>query len=163
MKLIVNRLLSYFPLSHMRNVKLFYLIGGGMSFWLVEAVWYFYWSKLASFSQIGTIFAVLTLVWIFLEIPTGAIADMFGRKRSTIIGAFFLSLGSISLVIATNFWYLIIGGLLQNIGRAFISGSLEALVYDDLKKNNLEESYNDVIAAQTKIRYVAYAIATLVG
>lgn len=163
MKLIVNRLLSYFPLSHMRNVKLFYLIGGGMSFWLVEAVWYFYWSKLASFSQIGTIFAVLTLVWIFLEIPTGAIADMFGRKRSTIIGAFFLSLGSISLVIATNFWYLIIGGLLQNIGRAFISGSLEALVYDDLKKNNLEESYNDVIAAQTKIRYVSYAIATLVG
>lgn len=147
----------------MRNVKLFYLIGGGMSFWLVEAVWYFYWSKLANFSQIGTIFAVLTLVWIFLEIPTGAIADMFGRKKSTIIGAFFLSLGSISMVAATNFWYLIIGGLLQNIGRAFISGSLEALVYDDLKKNNLEESYDDVIAAQTKIRYVAYALATLAG
>lgn len=163
MKIVVNKILSYFPLSHMRNVKLFYLIGGGMSFWLVEAVWYFYWSKLASFSQIGTIFAVLTLVWIFLEIPTGAIADMFGRKKSTTIGAFFLALGSISMVVATNFWYLIIGGLLQNMGRAFISGSLEALVYDDLKKNNLEESYDDVIAAQTKIRYVAYAIATLSG
>lgn len=162
MKLII-KFLSCFPKSEMRNVKLFYLIGGGMSFWLVEAVWYFYWSKLATFSDIGMIFAVLTVIWILLEIPTGAIADMFGRKKSTVIGAFMLSLGSISMVMATNYWYLIIGGLMQNIGRAFISGSLEALVYDDLKKNGQEDSYNDVISAQTKIKYFAYGVATILG
>lgn len=162
MKLII-KFLSLFPKSEIRNVKLFYLIGGGMSFWLVEAVWYFYWSRLATFSQIGTIFAVLSFVWILLEIPTGAIADMFGRKKATIIGTLTLTLGSISMVLATNYWYLIIGGLLQNIGRAFISGSLEALIYDDLKKRGQEESYQDIISTQTKIRYFAYAVATVMG
>jgi MFS family permease len=152
-----------FPKTEIRNVKLFYLIEAGLSFWLVEAVWYFYWAKFASYSLIGIVFAALTLIWILLEVPTGAVADMFGRKLSTKIGCISLLIGSIVMVGAQNIWYLIIGGLFQNIGRAFISGSLEALVYDNLKSLGQESWYDDIVAAKTKINLVMYGVATVAG
>jgi len=152
-----------FPKAEVKNVRLFYIINAGLSFWLVEAIWYFYWSRFANFSVIGIIFASLTLIWILLEIPTGAIADMFGRKKATVIGCASLFIGSIVLAGAQSYWYLIIGGLIQNVGRAFISGSLEALVYDTLKKNKEERWFDDVMAAKTRISIISYSISTLLG
>lgn len=152
-----------FPKSNLKNVRLFYIIGGAMSFWLIEAIWYFYWAKFASYSQIGVMFAVLTFVWIFMEIPTGAIADMFGRKKSVIIGTASLFIGSTVIAMSQNIGYLFFGGMLQNIGRAFVSGSMEALVYDDLKSRNEEDWYDDVIATKQKVSLIMYAVGSILG
>ena len=42
-----------------------------------------------SLLQIGLLLSVSALTSVLFEIPTGAIADIFGRKVSTLIGVFF--------------------------------------------------------------------------
>ena len=129
------------PQVQRRNVLLFYLLTAFYSLWFVEAVWYFYWSKFASYTVIGLMFSVLTIVWIVAEIPTGAFADRYGRKLSVNIGAFLQAIGAVLLAAAPNIWWLFLGGFLENIGRAFISGSLEALVFDDLKADKSNQEF----------------------
>lgn len=134
-----------------------------MSVWFVEAIWYFYWSRFISFVQIGIIFASLDLIRLILEVPSGAIADMFGRKKAIVGGAIFLLIGGLFIFGANGFWWLFLGGLIQNIGRALISGSLEALVYDTLKKKKLEKDYDDILSASLRLEIFIFAITVLVG
>ncbi|NMB56990.1 MFS transporter [Candidatus Beckwithbacteria bacterium] len=116
-----------------RNVVGFLIINAIHNLWFVEAIWYFYWARFASYTQIGFYFSILTLVWIFAEIPTGLFADKFGRKKATIIANILLLIGAIIDASALNIYWLVVASMIMNIGTAFVSGSLEALVYDSLK------------------------------
>jgi len=151
------------PQVQRRNVLLFYLLTAFYSLWFVEAVWYFYWSKFASYTVIGLMFSVLTIVWIVAEIPTGAFADRYGRKLSVNIGAFLQAIGAVLLAAAPNIWWLFLGGFLENIGRAFISGSLEALVFDDLKADKSNQEFDKVMAFKAQVALIAFTTGVLIG
>lgn len=100
---------------------------------------------------------------LILEIPTGVLADRFGRKRTIQIGYLLNFIGILFQLLSLNSWFLIIGAIFTGWGLAFISGAQEALLYDTLIKIKKEESFSKIIEATRRIQYVGYIIAVPLG
>jgi MFS family permease len=103
-----------------------------------------------SLFQIGVLFSVWGISELIFEIPTGAIADIYGRKFSTILG--FSSLGAIMVAIyfSHNFYSLLTLFFLMGIAGTFFSGADDAWVVDLLKrkrKKDLVDEYFKKIAS----------------
>ena len=71
-----------------------------------------------------------------LEIPTGVVADKWGRKQSLIIGGIFGTLGALLYVVYPNFWWFLMCETLFAVGSALLSGADDAIVFDSLKETN---------------------------
>lgn len=159
----LNSLLLSFPQKLKKNTLIFIILKSLGSVWFVEAVWFFYWARFANYLQIGIMFSVLTVVSILAEIPTGIFADKYGRKMAVNIGLICHIVGALLIFSAQNWIYLFVGGFIENIGRAFISGSLEALLYDDLKDHDKQQDYDLIISLTQQFSIFIYAVSVLIG
>ena len=86
-----------------------------------------------------------------MEIPSGYLADVFGRKNTLILGAIFCFFGFLIISLSFSFWYFIIGEIILGTGSSFISGADSAILYDSLSESKKENEY-------TKVEGVAYGI-----
>ncbi len=86
-----------------------------------------------SLTQIGFLGSSFALAMLLFEIPTGAIADIFGRKFSVIIGAFLSGLTVISIFFFNDFYIILVLFFLWGLFGTLISGADEAWVVDLLK------------------------------
>lgn len=84
------------------------------------------------------------MLWAFLlEIPTGVIADHFGRKVSITLGIIILALAVLVYGSVPSFKIFMLGEFLAALASALISGADGALLYDTLKEAGREgESKN---------------------
>ncbi|MCX6730959.1 MAG: MFS transporter, partial [Candidatus Roizmanbacteria bacterium] len=152
-----------FPEAQNRNVFFYYIIEIALSMWFIEAVWYFYWGRFASYSLIGLIFSVTSLLQFFVVIPTGVLADMFGQKKSVVVGVGMLFIGSVVIALGTTIWQLFFGVVVQSLGRAFITGALDALVFESLKKEGKSEGYNHVVSFNIQMTILVFAVTASMG
>lgn len=72
------------------------------------------------------------------EIPTGYIADKFGRKVSMSLGYFLNALGLILIVISPTVIGLYAMNIIRAIGTAMVSGANEALLYEASQDEKLD-------------------------
>lgn len=100
---------------------------------------------------------------ILLEIPTGILADKWGRKRMMIWNAFFGCLEFAILIFAHSFWQFAAAILLAGIGRAMSSGSENALLYDSLRSGGRECHFEKYLGRVNTIDFTAVIIASLYG
>ncbi len=115
-----------------------------------------------TYIEIGTIFLVNRLVVGISEIPTGIVADKYGRKFSTLVGLFIWGVAYTALPLQSSFFYLLtIFGLL-GFGLTFISGALSAWFIDTLKEKGLEEWIHRCTSRKASInglsRFSAYLV-----
>ncbi|PIY69238.1 hypothetical protein COY90_01765, partial [Candidatus Roizmanbacteria bacterium CG_4_10_14_0_8_um_filter_39_9] len=133
------------------------------SVWFTEAIWYFYWGKFANYSTIGMLFSITSILQLALVVPTGVWADMFGQKKSVILGVGLLLLGSVATALGTSIIWLFIGVILQSSGRAFISGALDALIYESLDDTAKKEKYDRIVAFNTQLTIFTFALTAVMG
>jgi len=69
------------------------------------------------------------------EIPTGAYADFFGRKRSYVIHAGLLSLAGLIYFFSHSFLFFILAELIAAISFTFASGAIDAWLVDNVSEN----------------------------
>ncbi len=113
------------------RVAKLYLISqflGGLFF--AWPIWYAFASQALSPVQIGLYFSVLYGTQLIAEVPTGAFADKYGRKRSALVGSFLLIATPLIMYFGHSFPAYMLCGLISGVGMAFTSGSLDALIYD---------------------------------
>ena len=90
------------------------------------------------YTQIGILYAVREIFINIFEIPSGIMADSYGRKNA-LIGSFFLYIISFSVFYLSNdFWLFLIAFILYGIGEAFRSGTHKGMIIDYLKLNHWE-------------------------
>ncbi len=92
--------------------------------------WFGFATERITISQFGIYLAVGYLIGLLAEIPTGAFADNFGRKRSAVIGALCGMLVPGIVYLGGNFTAYILAAVVGGLGSAFISGSLESHLYE---------------------------------
>ncbi len=103
-------------------------------------------------------------IWIFiLEVPTGTIADYFGRKYSVALGAFVVGIGAIIYSITPNFYLFLFGEFLWALGAALMSGADDAFIYDSLKKNKEEKKSKKIISRYETFALIGALVAALVS
>jgi len=108
-------------------------------------IWVVYFlEKGFSLFEVSLTMGIIILGMIIFEIPTGALADILGRKRSVIIGWFAGGLIWILIPFMTNFYWLVCVLIAFAFAVTLISGAQEAWVIDLLdrqKRSSLSENY----------------------
>jgi MFS family permease len=86
-----------------------------------------------SYSQIGILYAVREITINVLEIPSGIVADTYGRKNSLLAAFLAYILSFIVFYYSIDFYLLLAAILLYGIGDAFRSGTHKGMIMDYLK------------------------------
>jgi len=97
------------------------------------------------------------------EIPTGAVADLFGKKKTLIIAFLLETVGAFMMAAAPNFQILLLSVFVMCVGGAFYSGTIDALVFDTLKEKGQEAGYDKKISNINTISLIAPAICGILG
>jgi MFS family permease len=120
------------------------------------------WGRL-SFVQIFALQTWFMLMSFLMEVPTGAVADRFGRKVSVACGGFLL--GGASLLYGTlpHLGVFVLAEALFAVALALISGADEALAYDSLRAVGREGEASRVMARLEAAKLAGILAGALVG
>jgi len=92
--------------------------------------------KGVDYTEIGIFYAVREIVINIFEVPSGIIADTYGRKNS-LMASFFLYIVSFSVFyISNSFWLFLIAFILFGIADAFRTGTHKGIIMSYLKQND---------------------------
>ncbi len=98
-----------------------------------------------------------------MEVPTGSVADIWGRKASRLAGRFVSAASLVLMFISMNFWMQVLAFILSALSYNLESGSGDALVYDSLLLDGHEGTYMKVLGKQELVGQGSAIVAFLVG
>lgn len=75
------------------------------------------------------------------EVPSGALADRFGRRNALIASGVFQAVGFGLWIVLPGFTAFAAGFVLWGLGGALVTGAFEALLYEGLVERNAAEHY----------------------
>ncbi|MFC5832893.1 MFS transporter, partial [Nonomuraea insulae] len=85
-----------------------------------------------SLAQIGLSVTVFSIVTVSLELPTGGLADVVGRRMVLAASAVFTVAGLALMSVSTTFWMFVLSGVLKGVARALSSGPATSWYVDTL-------------------------------
>ena len=97
------------------------------------------------------------------EIPSGFIADVFGRKRTIILSTIFTFIGFLVFSFFGGFYAFAIAQVLVGIGGSLMSGSDSAIIYDTLLETNSKTTYTKIEGRTYAIGNFSEAFAGILG
>ncbi len=112
--------------------------------------------------QISLLFMMMSLFGLLFEIPTGAVADIYGRKFSVLLGAIINGITIISIFFLSNYYALLFAFGIIGLGEAFNSGAREAWVTDLIKKEK-KNFLHGYFAKSGSIDGIELVISGLIG
>jgi len=123
----------------------------------------FYESNGLSMKDIMILQAAYSIAIVILEVPSGYLADVIGRKKTLIIGAVFGILGFTTYSFSFGFMGFLVAEIILGIGQSCISGADSAMLYDSLLDRGEEKKYTRFEGRITALGNVAEALAGIVG
>lgn len=132
--------------AYQANIWKSYLLHFLVHFQLWWAIWVLYLRDLRGFSltQITILEALFWGTTVLAEVPTGAIADRFGRKTSLALGAASTASAVLIFGLATSYPLVLASYVAWALGLAFFSGAEHALLYESLKAVGREDEFQRV-------------------
>ncbi len=118
-------------------------------------------------------FALLNTVWavtiVLAEVPSGAMADILGRKYLMVMTSLFMvaemsllafiPLGNTKLI----FWAFLVNRILSGLAEAMSSGADEAIAYDSLVAEGDPDDWPKVLSMQMRLRSFASILTMTLG
>ena len=123
----------------------------------------FYESNGLSMKDIMILQAVYSVAIVVLEIPSGYLADVIGRRKTLIIGAIFGTMGYAIYSLSYGFAGFLIAEIILGIGQSCISGADSAMLYDSLLERGEEKKYTRFEGRITSLGNIAEAVAGITG
>ena len=118
-------------------------VSGFMFFLPILAL--YYQGIVGSVQNVALVFATFSASIVLFEIPTGAIADLFGRRKTMIAGWALWFPALIILYYAQSLEGLLAFAILDGFSESLISGADRALLYDTLKADNQEHLHKKAL------------------
>ncbi len=111
--------------------------------------------------QIGIAETVFHITSLIFEIPSGALADVYGRKKMLLCSSISAAIASIVMVFSTDLPMVCLSIAIHALSYNFASGSGDALAYDSLKLVGEEKRYEKYASDQSVIYRITSGISTL--
>lgn len=146
-----------------KNILLAYVLAFLKNSWFWLGIWVFYYLRYTNYAGIGLIETTLIVTMTITEIPTGAIADLLGKKKTLFLAFLIQGIGNIFLGISPNFAFLTVSVFIAGVGATLYSGTMEAFIYDTLKQHHKESEYGKKIANINMLQLIAPAICSITG
>ena len=116
-----------------------------------------------SYTQIFLLQAWFMLMNFLLEVPTGAVADRFGRKASVAAGCFLMAAASLVYGSVPMLAIFVLGEAVFAAALTLVSGADEALVYDSLKALGRESEATRIISRLEAMKLTGIFGGALLG
>lgn len=147
------------------NIRKMYIYRFLFDMYFISAVlvpFFIGWGGL-KFSQIFYINAWFHLWSFLLEIPTGTVADFFGRKNSLILAPIVGILGAVVYTSYPHIAVFLIGEVIWAVSYTLASGADVALLYDSLKETGETKRSKSIISRLESIKLSGIVIGALIG
>ena len=145
-----------------KQIRLLYLLEIFGTFSLTDGVWIiFLLQRGFSLMDVGIAETVFHIASFLFEIPSGAIADLFGRKKTMIASYLCTILAAFLTLTACNLPSLCLAMVFTTLGYNLDSGTRDALTYDSLKSCKEEGRYLSVNSNQRFLCSIAVSLSKL--
>lgn len=118
-------------------------------------------ARVFSLVEIGLAETVFHITSLIFEIPSGMLADMYGRKKMLLVSHIMAMIGNAVMVFSNGLGLVCLSFVFHALTYNFASGSGDALAYDSLKSVGRESRYEKYFSNQMIIYRVGTAISTL--
>lgn len=123
----------------------------------------FYESNNLSMKDIMVLQAIYSIAIVVLEIPSGYLADVIGRRKTLVLGAIFGTLGFTTYSFSYGFIGFLIAEVILGIGQSCISGADSAMLYDSLLEKGEEKKYSRFEGRIVSLGNISEAAAGIIG
>jgi len=147
-----------------RNIKLLAWFNFCTDFVFFAPVAIIYFAHVTGSLTLGmSIFAIAYASSALFEVPTGALSDRVGRKKTIVLGAI-CSVGCmVFYAIGTSYVFMFVGALLQGMSRSLYSGNNDALLHDTLHDMDKSNEYHAHYGRTSTMFQIALAISAVMG
>lgn len=128
------------------NILLGYVLIGLQNTFFWYAVWLLYLFKFIDITQLVFLQAVGLVTSVIAEVPTGALSDLIGKKKTLQIAFLVTGIGEVALSFSRDFSQFLATWVVLNVGYSFFSGTMEAFIYDSLVEKGEEHKYSKVLS-----------------
>ena len=113
--------------------------------------------------QLVLVGTTLEIAYFVFQLPTGIAADLYGRRRSVIIGYSLMGLGFLVEGSVPRFEAILLAQVIWGIGIAFVSGAEEAWLTDEIGEDEAAHAFIRAGQIGSVVGLVAIAISVLIG
>jgi MFS family permease len=148
-----------------RNVRLSFVYAFLMDFSMTAPIWVLYLRDERGFSmtQITFLEVPLFLLIVFAEVPTGAVADRYGRRISLVLASAILAVSMYVYGVADDYALILVSNLAWALAFTFRSGADTALLYDSLSALGRASEFQRIIGRLSALRSAAALGGLLLG
>ena len=131
-----------------------------LGFGLFVAIWVIYLQQRRglSLTQATIVDVTFLIVATFGEVPTGIVADTYGRKASMVIGCGLMGISMLAWPIVPTVPLILIAYAGMALGFTFLSGAEEALFFESLKTISRVEDYQRLAGQIGALTLGAFAV-----
>ena len=146
------------------NIIKMYFLKGVLWFMLsMPIIILFFKENGLSLTEIMTLQGAYSLTVALFEVPSGYLADLFGRKSCIVFSTIFSFVGFLFFCFFSGFYYFLVAQILVGFAGSLISGSDSALVYDTLLQTNNKDDYAKIEGRNYAIGNFSEATAGIFG
>ncbi len=131
--------------------------------WFWQGIWLLFYLRVTNYAGVGLLEASMFFIGFLLEVPTGAISDLLGKKNNLVVAFFLYSVGNLIMAMSNSYEMLVFSVFVLVIGGALYSGTAQAIVYDSLKTIKKEDDFEKVQSRIESNSLLFMAIASIVG
>jgi MFS family permease len=131
--------------------------------WFFGAVWLYFYRIFITDQQVGLLDGMAFAIGLLAEVPSGALADRFGRDKMVRLGQLLIGGGILIQTAGSSFTPFFVGQAIMMIGLSFVSGADEALFFDRLKFKRASTDWRRLVTRGSQIALTATLIATVAG
>lgn len=147
-----------------RNLIALYLVKLSKWFTLVmPIIVLFYEEHKLGLQDVFILKSVYSVAAVALEVPSGYLADIWGRKRCIVAGCVLFFGGYLCYSLTSTFAAFLVAEILLGIGQTMINGADSALLYDTTVHHGRENLYLRYEGRITMIGNFAEAVAGIFG
>lgn len=149
------------------NIRKYFLYTAvkGFGFGVFAALWVIYLQEERglSLSQAALIDVTFFVAAALGEVPTGIVADTFGRKTSLVVGTALMALSTLAWIVAPTLLLIIVAYVCLGVGFTFLSGAEDALFYESVQLSGCGEAYTRLVGRVGATMTGALALGSVVS
>ncbi len=151
-------------MRYRRNIGLAYAFSFCLSLSFTHGIWMIYLAEKGfSLVQLGLLEAIFHITSFLMEVPTGSVADIWGRKASRIAGRLCYALSLVCMFHGSTFLLQVGAFVLSALGYNLESGAGDALLYDSLLLDEQQSRYIKVKGNDELINQIGSICSFLLG
>lgn len=127
---------------------------------IIVLFWKSYGLSLTKIMILQSLFACLLMI---LEVPSGYMADLWGRRNALILSGISFFIGSGIYLFADCYFHFVLTEIFCAFAISLISGADSALLYDMLKNANQQERYEKIWGTILATSLISYGIFNALG